>query len=324
MKQCITVRQLTARYPFVMYYSCALFLHISLLHSFHVAPFLVLFHVALASFRTFFVLHSFRVWLYLCCTFSYGSLFKLHFFRAAPFLCAALILHLFLRCFMLHSLHVGLFYVALFRVALFLYCTLFKFHFYCVVHLSCCTFPCCTFLILHYFWVVIFSCCTHFVLHFFRVALFSCCALFMSLHFSCCAVFVLYLLCTHFMSYFFRVAHFSCKSFSVLNFFHVELFSCCTFVMLHRFHVAPFLFVALLSCCNLLMLHFLGIQASNVIKKRLHHRCFPVKFVTFLRTYLLENSCERPFQKIFTNKLSQCQSLTLYYREWMDSSYSSH
>ena len=36
-----------------------------------------------------------------------------------------------------------------------------------------------------------------------------------------------------------------------------------------------------------------GLQACNFIKKRLQHRCFPVKFAKFLRTHFLKNSCER-------------------------------
>ena len=34
-------------------------------------------------------------------------------------------------------------------------------------------------------------------------------------------------------------------------------------------------------------------QAYNVIKKRLQHRCFPVKFAKFLRTPMLKNICKR-------------------------------
>ena len=132
----------------------------------------------------------------------------------------------------------------------------------------------------------------------------------------------------------FHVALFSCWTRFVLHFSHFTLFSCWTLFMLHFFYVVPFscctfLCVALLSCCTfsrvascctLFMLHFLGIQASNFIKKKLHHKCFPVKFVKILRTPILENICERRLQKIFSHKLSQCKSLTL--REGMDSSYS--
>ena len=35
------------------------------------------------------------------------------------------------------------------------------------------------------------------------------------------------------------------------------------------------------------------VQACNFNKKRLQHRCFPVKFVEFLRTLTLKNICER-------------------------------
>ena len=35
-----------------------------------------------------------------------------------------------------------------------------------------------------------------------------------------------------------------------------------------------------------------GPQACHFTKKRLEHRCFPVKFAKFLRTPILKNSCE--------------------------------
>ena len=37
-----------------------------------------------------------------------------------------------------------------------------------------------------------------------------------------------------------------------------------------------------------------GLRACNFIKKRLQHRCFPVKFANLLRTLILKNICERP------------------------------
>ena len=117
--------------------------------------------------------------------------------------------------------------------------------------------------------------------------------------FSCCTVFMLYLLCTLFMLHFFRVVHYSCCTFSMLHSFHVELFSF-TFFVLYRFHVKLFC-VALLSyctfsrvasCCTLFLLHFLGSQASNFIKRRLHYTCLPVKFVKLLNTPILKNICK--------------------------------
>ena len=36
-----------------------------------------------------------------------------------------------------------------------------------------------------------------------------------------------------------------------------------------------------------------GLLACDFIKKRLRHRCFPVKFAKFLRTPILKNICER-------------------------------
>ena len=36
-----------------------------------------------------------------------------------------------------------------------------------------------------------------------------------------------------------------------------------------------------------------GLRACNFIKKRLQHRCFPVKFAKFLRIPILKNICKR-------------------------------
>ena len=36
-----------------------------------------------------------------------------------------------------------------------------------------------------------------------------------------------------------------------------------------------------------------GLKGCNLIKKRLEHKCFPVKFTNFLRTPILNNICKR-------------------------------
>ena len=36
-----------------------------------------------------------------------------------------------------------------------------------------------------------------------------------------------------------------------------------------------------------------GLRACYFIKKRLRHICFPAKFMTFLRTHISKNICER-------------------------------
>ena len=41
--------------------------------------------------------------------------------------------------------------------------------------------------------------------------------------------------------------------------------------------------------------------SGSFIKKRLQHRCFPVKFVKFLRKLILKNICERMFLYICVN-----------------------
>ena len=92
----------------------------------------------------------------------------------------------------------------------------------------------------------------------------------------------------------------------MLHVFRVVPFSCCTFLCVAPIPCGTFSRVA--SCCTLFMLHFLGIQASSFLKNRLHRRCFPVKFVKFLRTPILENISERLFQKMFSNTLSMSKS----------------
>ena len=144
-----------------------------------------------------------------------------------------------------------------------------------------------------------------FMLHFFCVALFWCrtffrVALFLCELFSCCTYFVLYT---------FRVLLVPCHTFFMLNSFHVVPFSCCIFLCVSLLSCCAFSRVA--SSCTLFMLHFLGIQASNFIKKRLHNRCFPVKFVKFLRAPILENICKRLLQQIFSETLSMSKSYSV-------------
>ena len=43
-----------------------------------------------------------------------------------------------------------------------------------------------------------------------------------------------------------------------------------------------------------------GLQSWNFIKKRLQHRLFPVNIAKFLRTPVLENICERLFERFPT------------------------
>ena len=258
----------------------------------------------------------------MCTFFAYFTCFMSHFFCAALILCLTLfVLHFFLSvpCSRCTFLCVALFsfapFLVLLHVAFFLCCTHFVLHYFHIALFSSFTFLCCTLLVLHFsvlhfLHFALFLSITFFVLYLFRVALFSCSTLFMSHLFLCCTVFMLHFLCTLFMLHFFRVEHLLCCTFPILHFFHVELFSSCTFFMLHLFACCTRFMLHLFSCC--LMLQFSGIEAGNFIKKRLHHRCFPVKFVKILRTPILDNICERLLRKIFSHKLSQCQSLTIY------------
>ena len=175
------------------------FWHISLLHFSHVAPFLVLLHVALTSCCTFFVLDSFRVALFPCCNFHIAL------FSSFTFLCCTLFV-----------LHFSV--LQFFHVALFLSSTFSELYSFRVALFSCSTF----------FHVALFSCRT-----FFRVALLSCCT-FCAL-FSCCTFFhvVNFLSCTFFVLNRFHVAPFCVlHSFHVAPFLvlpHVAFCSCCTF-----------------------------------------------------------------------------------------------
>ena len=47
---------------------------------------------------------------------------------------------------------------------------------------------------------------------------------------------------------------------------------------------------------------FVGLQACNLIEKRLQHRCFPVNIENFLRTPIMKNVCEQLLQQ--SGKLS--------------------
>ena len=192
--QCTTVRQQTARYSLA--HSSALFLytflHISFLHSFHVAPFVFL-HVAFAS-----------CLLFLCCTHFVLHFFHITLFSSFTFLCRAL--------FVLHFSVLHIFHFALFSCCTHLLLHLFHFAlFSCRTFFRFVLFWCCTF-------CVLFSCCTFFVLYFFNVTLFSCWTFF-KLQFSWCTVVIMHLFvcCTPFMRYLF-----SC--FLMMHCNHVALF----------------------------------------------------------------------------------------------------
>ena len=168
--QCITVHHRTTRYPF--FHSGALFLCtiFCIFHSyilfFHVAHFLVLLYVTLASCRTF-----------LCCSHFVFNVIRVELFHIA----------LFSSCtfFMLYPVHVVPF-VVLLHVALTSCCTFSVLHFFsnCTIQVS--LFLCCTFFVLHFsvldffsfslflssifFHVVLISCCTFFMLHSFHAS----------------------------------------------------------------------------------------------------------------------------------------------------------
>ena len=104
--QCITVRQRTARHPFV-HYSALILCTFSLFRCGNLYFFMFhFFYVALVSCCTFLILHHFYVALFLC-----SNLFMLQiFFRVPLFLCIALfhvaLLHVAMfSCYILLLLH---------------------------------------------------------------------------------------------------------------------------------------------------------------------------------------------------------------------------
>ena len=268
--QCITVRQRTARYPFV--HSSVLFL--SMFCIFHSSTLFML-----QLFSWCFMLHSLHVALFLCCThyvldfirvalfhialFSSWTFFVLYPVHVAPF-CA------------LHTSHVSPFLVLL-HVAL----------------ITCCTFSVLPFFMLHSLQVSFFFCCTLFVLHF---------SVLHFLHFTLILSSTFFMLHSFSCRTFFRVALFSCCTlfvlhFFMLHFFHVELFSWCTLFVLYRFHVAPFCVLHCFHVAPLLVLPHVHValfrhSGQKLYKKRPNHRCFPAKFVKFLRTPILKNICD--------------------------------
>ena len=150
---------------------------------------------------TFFVLYTFRVALFSCCTFfhsAYGfthfvalylcfTLFKLHFFvlynfRVALFPCCSF--------FILHFFRIGFFFVLhSFRIALFSCCT--RFYVVPFVHsFHVAPFPCYNIFMLNSFQGALFPCSKLFGLHLFRVTIFFYYTLF-TLHLSvCCTLFM--------------------------------------------------------------------------------------------------------------------------------------
>ena len=133
----------------------------------------------------FFILHSFQVSLFLCCT-----LYELHFFHFIKFLSStffmlySFLVVLFPYCifFMLHSFHVAPFFVLhCFYVLPFV-------HSFRVELFSCCTVLCYTFFMLKSFHAALFSCWSVFMLRLFVcftpliLHFFSCCLLFHSVH----------------------------------------------------------------------------------------------------------------------------------------------
>ena len=98
----------------------------------------------------------------------------------------------------------------------------------------------------------------------------------------------------------------------MLNSFPDALCSCCTVFMLHLFVCCTAFMLHLCSCC--LMLYSVHValfrhSGQKLYKKRPNHRCFPAKFVRFLRTPILKNICEQLLLKSFSKTVSMSKSL---------------
>ena len=249
------------------------------LHFFRVWFVVVLLHVALCSCYTFFLLNSFQVALFLCCTFLY-------FLHVAPFF-VLLHVELFLCCsfFVLPSFH-----FAFFHVEVFSRWTLFMLLFFRVAHFLGCTFS---------VRVTLFSSCTLFMLHLFPYCIlfilnvFLWCTVAIFLYFfrvvSCCTFFVLRYLnvtvhssCTILKFYFFHTVDFSSWTFFVVHFF--ALFSCCTFFRVGLFSWCTFFLLHIFSCRTLFTLQFFHVTLFSSF----HLHFWPVScFSLFLPFFLL-------------------------------------
>ena len=139
---------------------------ISMLYFFELRAFILqFFHISFFSCWSFSLLHYFYA-VFLCCTLLMSDFLDvLHSFR----------LTLFLYCTFFHFFRVAHFSRGVFfHVSLFLYFTLFMLHSLHVPDLPCWTIHSCSFSVLQYFHAA-FLCCTLFMLHFGHFALFSCC-----------------------------------------------------------------------------------------------------------------------------------------------------
>ena len=192
------------------------------------------------------MLYSSRVTVFPSCTFymffSYCTFFSS---------CTLFLLHLFLHgtllilyCIFFHDAPWYFFRVLFFRVAS--YCTL--------LHLAAML----QFFKLHYLHALFFSYYSVFIMSFFRGAL------FMSRHFSCCNVFMLYLICTLFM---------------------LHLFSCLALFMSHLFSVWTFTFD--LFCFTLFMVSLFA--AAFTLTAHVSHYTLPCRsrFMSYLFSLVL-------------------------------------
>ena len=71
------------------------------------------------------------------------------------------------------------------------------------------------------------------------------------------------------------------------------------------------------------------LQSSNFVKKRLQHRCFPVKYAKFLRTSILKNICKRVLLQFLSrsshyNTFFSVQAQTEMVEEWWSESFHCH
>ena len=240
--QCITVRQRTTRYHLctLVSYSCALFLHISLLPLFSCCTFW-----RSASCYTFFVLHLFRVALLPNCTFSYCTLFKLHFFvlysftlfTVQLFVCCTLFILQLSSCYTIFMLHFISFGLSLLTPFLF-------YSFHGALFRRCFSSHCALFIInsfmLHSFHVAAFNSSTLLVLYSFHNAL--------SHRNRPCFTYIML------------------RSFKD-SLFHTAIFSCCTLsFLLHCFHVELYQIVQ--SSCYIFWEHLQPLFLSWALNKR--------------------------------------------------------
>ena len=66
-------------------------------------------------------------------------------------------------------------------------------------------------------------------------------------------------------------------------------------------------------CWSLFLIKLQALRLATLIKKRLEHGCFPMKFVKILRTPILKNICERLSQYYYGKAVFHLSAIYVIY-----------